>query len=299
MKSALLVVGYLLAVSSSGSLSAQSYIPLPPLDPMSELVTRSDPARSMSSETDSSVNLTGDSLSCANPPAVNNLNALTITNNSMDITTASQLNFPVVSIAANGTGRVLVQDWSRTATCIARDGQTELVYGQALRVIATSDQIDADVALTLPIIAANTTLNRRASNIQAQVLGFNNAVMLQKASQVLGPIDVSNFGSLNTIVQDLAKLAPTASGGSVVRLGINNPPVPASSFVISAYAVQQVADGKSCQDAKNRFTGLNAAQSGLIDAIYSEFSTPCSAVVPNSVSRAQANVALLGVRVRK
>jgi hypothetical protein len=277
---------------------SQSYTPLPAAGPVrADLLARLGQVASTEGQALSSLNAS--SLECATPPAANQLPSMSVTNNSMSVSAAAQLGFPVGSVNANSAGRVLVQDWSRTATCIARDGRTELVYGQAIRVVASAEQLSAEGGLSLPIIAAHATLNRQATNIQAQILGFNDPAVNQLAAQLLGPIDVTTFSTLNTTIATLASKASTAAGGTVVRLGVRAPEVRTGNHVLAAFAIQEIAEGRSCLRTKARFPGLTATQGAAIEAIYSEFNVPCSNAEPDPVSRARADVALMGVRIRK
>lgn len=277
---------------------AQSYTPLPAAGRMqADFLTRMSQFASTEGQTISSLNV--NSLECAIPPAANQLSSMSVTNNSMSVSAAAQLGFPVGSVNANGAGRVLVQDWSRTATCIARDNKTELIYGQAIRVVASADQLSAEGGLSLPIIAAHATLNRQATNIQAQILGFNDPTVNQLAARLLGPIDVTTFATLNTTIADLAAKAPTVAGGTVVRLGVRTPEIRTSNHILSAFAIHEIAEGRSCLRTKARFPGITTTQGAAIEAVYSEFEVPCSNADPGPVSRARADVALMGVRIRK
>lgn len=288
----------LVGLFAAASASAQSYTPLPEAGPLQADVL----ARLMqyaSSDGASAPGFTSDSLACETPPTPSQLSTLSVTNNSMSLSAAAQLGFPLGNVDSNGTGRVLVQDWSRTATCTARDGKTELIYGQAIRVIASADELDAEGGLSLPIIAAHATLNRQATNIQAQIMGFNDPTVNQLAARLLGPIDVTTFSTLNTTIAELAAKAPSASGGTVVRLGVQTPEVSTTNHVLSAFAIHEIAEGRSCLRTKARFTNLTTTQAAAIDAIYEEFDVPCSEEEPGRVSRARADVALMGVRIRK
>lgn len=285
------------AALTAASAQAQTYAPLPPENPLTAGIAF-DRGQYALAETGVAAP-PANALSCATPPSLSDLSTLKVTNNVLSANAASSLGFPLGSVDGSGAGRVLVQDWSRTASCLARDGKTELVYGQAIRVVASADQLDAEAGVTLPIIAAHATLNRATTNIQAQVIGFNDPTIYQLAAQLLGTIDVTTFETVNRIISDIAAKAPGLSGGSVVRLGVNSGEPETSHHVIAAFAVQQIADGRSCLEARRRFPGLTAAQTAAMDGVYQALMLACDNSAPDPVSRARADAALMGVRVRR
>lgn len=238
-----------------------------------------------------------DSLTCANPPSLSDTTTKIVTN-SMTASEAISAGFPLGGINANQNTRVLIQDWTRSKPCIANDGKTMLEYGQAVRVIATISEIDASAQLTLATIAAQATLNNKASNIQAVLAGISDNSAQTAAASLLGPLDVENFADKSNIVQTIVTKTLSSSPGSAVFLGVVQAPTTLQKQVAAAFATQAVLDGKSCVAAKGQLHTGDASVVAAVEGVYTSLLGLCDTSAPTAVAQAAAKDALMGLQVK-
>ncbi|KRB86531.1 hypothetical protein ASE00_07480 [Sphingomonas sp. Root710] len=218
----------------------------------------------------------------------------------MSLSLAGKLGLPIGSLGANGSGRVLVQDWSRSKTCLSTDGRTQLVYGQAIRVVAAADNFDINASLSLGAIAANSTLKGSSSNVQAVVIGLTDIALLREVNKLLGPLNVETYDTVKTLVKSAADLALTTSAnGTPDFLGLASATIDMSGTVLTAFAVQQISDGKTCVVSKAAFPNLGVAAQAAIESAYLSLVGSCDNVSPKPVARATALEALNGIKVKK
>ncbi|WP_162256421.1 hypothetical protein [Sphingomonas sp. Root710] len=241
-----------------------------------------------------------DPLVCADPPKLADLGTFRLLNSEMSLSLAGKLGLPIGSLGANGSGRVLVQDWSRSKTCLSTDGRTQLVYGQAIRVVAAADNFDINASLSLGAIAANSTLKGSSSNVQAVVIGLTDIALLREVNKLLGPLNVETYDTVKTLVKSAADLALTTSAnGTPDFLGLASATIDMSGTVLTAFAVQQISDGKTCVVSKAAFPNLGVAAQAAIESAYLSLVGSCDNVSPKPVARATALEALNGIKVKK
>lgn len=241
-----------------------------------------------------------DPLVCADAPKLTDLGTFRLLNSEMSLGLAGKLGLPVGSLTVNGNGRVLVQDWSRSKTCLSTDGRTQLVYGQAIRVVVASDNFDTNASLSLGAIAANSTLRGSSSNIQAVVIGLTDIALLREVNKLLGPLNVETYDTVKMLVKTTADLALTTSAkGAPEFLGLASATVDMSGPVLTAFAVQQISDGKTCVASKAAFPKLGVTAQVAIEAAYLSLVGGCDNVPPKPIARATAKEALNGLEVKK
>jgi hypothetical protein len=284
-------------IAFSQNASAQNYIPLPSLAE-SPLAPITSSMAETASETPANINVPVDSpLRCANPPLQSALGLGQFKQITLDRNAAADLGLPVGNFSTSLVKKVLIQEWTRTANCVATDGVTELAYGQGIRLIAASEGIDVEGDLSLGMLAANSTLNNKTSSVQVNIIGFNDQQLTSLGTQIFGKIDVDRFSTVDDLVKKMVNRASALNGGSVQRLAVVFPPSSASDHAIAAFALQQVKDGKSCNQTKARFPNLTTTQMSLISIIYNKMETSCDNSDPNAVARARAGSALGKIRV--
>ncbi|EQB02103.1 hypothetical protein V475_21305 [Sphingobium baderi LL03] len=239
-------------------------------------------------------------LTCPNPPKLADLGTFKVTESEMSRSLAGRLGLPLGGLAANASGRVLIQDFSRTKKCTASDGKTELVYGQAVRIVASSDNFDADGRFDLPTIAANTTLKNSSSNITAEVIGLTDTALLKEATKIFGALNVDEYDRVKKLIQILSEMAiTTADKGTPQLLGMAAAELDMSAPVMGAYAVQRISDGKNCQETKATVPGISASANLAIENAYFALAGTCSSDAPDAMARAAAKDALAGFKVKK
>jgi hypothetical protein len=277
--------------------NAQDYLPLPPLAESPFGPIPGSPVRFATDTVATEVVVTDAPLRCATPPTPSVLGSAQFKQTTLDRDAAAEAGLPVGSFSSSLVKKVLVQDWTRTATCLATDGRTELIYGQGIRLIAASERINIEGDLTLGMLAANSTLNNQTSNVQVNIIGFNDQQLTNLGTQIFGPINVDRFATVDDLVKKMVTRASSLPGGSVQRLGVIFPSSSAGDHAIAAFALQQIKDSKSCEATKARLPNLTAAQSLLIASIYGAMEAACDGNQPEPVSRARAGAALGKIRV--
>lgn len=215
---------------------------------------------------------------------------------------AVKLGIPVSNVTSSGNQMVLVQDYSRTKECLATDSQTRLLYGQTIRTVITIANFDAQANLTLPAIAASATISGKSNSIQIQIMGFSNPQIPTIIAGIAGKeLNVESYGEFAKIHSDLIKL--TADAGTtqtMSRIGIiaNEEPDNLKSNVVASFALQQIKDGKSCNEAKAKFKQPTEPWSKAIDQTYSLLMGQCSSATPSNQQKSQASDHLQGLKVQ-
>ncbi len=286
----------------SGAAMAEVYTPLAPvteslLTPGGVPLSRAAEASAESASVESAA-VAAPPLKCATPPAASALGTAQFLQTTTDFEGAVAAGLPVGSMSATTAKKVLIQDWLRTANCLSTDGQTELVYGQGIRLFASSDGFDAEGDVTLGMLAANSTLNSKNSKVLVSIIGFNDSQLTAFGSSIFGPINVDRFSAVDGLAKKMIDRAAALNNGTVQRLGVVFPPSSSAQHVMSAFAVQQIANGLSCNDTKSKFADLSPPNAALIASVYEELEARCDNSAPDPVARARAKVSLGNVKIR-
>lgn len=197
-------------------------------------------------------------------------------------TAALKMGIPVASATVGGSQMVLVQDYSRTRECLATDNKTRLVYGQAIRTIVSLSSMDAKADVTLPVVAANSTLSGKRSAVEIQVFGIENPAIPALLAKAAGKeLNVESYGDIAAIQGDLMKLADAAgTKKSIKRLGvIAETDERFQTHVAAVYALKQIKAGKSCTDAVAKYGQTTGAST--VQETYEIAMGSCSGSVPS------------------
>jgi hypothetical protein len=196
-----------------------------------------------------------------------------------------------------------VFDFSRSKECLAADGKTRLVYGQAIRTVMSFASADTKVAVSFPVVAASATIAGKSSTINVKNIGFNDSGMALKAVAMSSlSLDVGSYTEFTRLHKELIDLAAADTTPKKVELlGI----IPAvdedelKNTLVSAYAIQSVKNSTSCTVAQNKFRNPEDKDAlRVVDATYVYISGACSAAAPTSVASAKAKDYLRGMSVR-
>jgi hypothetical protein len=292
------IIAAALAFSASTA-AAQDYFPAatPPDLPSKMAIQKLQMFSSVKAEV-SDTSPADDSFTCASPPALATL-ATKITNTSMSASTAFTLGLPVGGLEGSANARVFVQDWTRSKPCTAKDGKTQLIYGQGIRIVSTISDIDASAKLSLAAIAAQATLNNKSSSVQAIVIGIPDAAVQAEAVTLLGELTVENFAIKSKIAESLAAKAVAATTGTSEFIGIYPSGPNLGAQVASVFAIQQIADKKTCLDTKGKLATVDAAKLAAVDSVYVNLTKACDATVPSEVQKALAKEALMGFKLKQ
>lgn len=204
-------------------------------------------------------------------------------------------------IETTGSQLVAIFDFSRTKSCLAPDGKTGVIYGQTIRTVTSFESSDVKANVTFPLVAATATVAGKTSSVNVKNIGFNEPTMAAKAAELsLMELSVENFDKFRKLYSDLTALATSANTQRrVEKLGI----VPAANedelveTLPAAFAIQQIKDGRSCEEAKLRFRDASVAAVKALTSTYISITTSCSAAKPNAKSIASAKDYLQGMKV--
>lgn len=240
---------------------------------------------------------------CSPVPTINDVSgSLDYRRTLLSSSAAIKLGISVGNVSTTGNQMVLVQDYSRTKECLATDNQTRLVYGQTIRTIITIANFDAQANLTLPAIAASATIGGKSNSLQIQIFGFSNPQIPIIVSGISGKeLNVETYGEFAKIHSELIRLtADAATTPSMTRLGIVTAEEPddLKSNVVAAFALQQIKDGKSCNDAKANYKQPSKPSASAIDQTYGFIMNACSSVTPNAQQKAKALDYLQGLKIK-
>jgi hypothetical protein len=220
----------------------------------------------------------------------------------MSSSAAAKLGIPVADVSMTGNQMVMVQDYSRTKTCLANDGKTGLVYGQAIRMIITIENFESKSNLTLPAIAATATIGGERNSVKIEIYGFENPKLVLKVAEISGKeLNVETYAKFAGIHSELMKLTVDPNTKeSVERLGIVSDDRfdDLATDVVTAFALQQIKDGKSCEEAKRNYRKAVNSVGKVISRVYSSVQGSCTAAAPNARQTTEASDYLDGLQVK-
>lgn len=245
---------------------------------------------------------------CAKPPTVAEIGGDFETNRYvMTRTAASSLGIlggiGSANLDVSGSQLVAVFDFSRSKVCLAPDGKTGVIYGQSIRTVTSFESTDSKANVTFPLVAATATVSGKVSSISVKNIGFNEPTMGAKAAALsLMSLSVESFEEFTKQYAVLTALAAADSSKKrVEKLGIV-PAVDEDDLLDTlpvAFAIQQIKDGRSCEEAKLKYkdgdeTGLNA-----LSSTYVAISSNCSSTKPSGEAIGKAKDYLRGMKVTK
>lgn len=122
----------------------------------------------------------------------------------MSSSMALKLGFGIGELSGDRQGRLLMAEFSRTAS-VQDDGQLA-VYGVAARLIVTTRSEQADAALTIPVLAAQGQLGHSRASVSLTVKGYVGDGLAELLPTDSLTLDVDSYSSLTTNISDIAKL---------------------------------------------------------------------------------------------
>lgn len=145
---------------------------------------------------------------------------------------------------ADGNQMLLVQDYVRGTECLATDNKTKLLYGQTIRTIIKLSDWNAKLGASLPIIAADATMNKKNHQFHIYSIGIENKDIPNIIADISNKdFDVTNYSTFREVEGKLIRLINNNNTTqSVKRLGI----VPSKSddsiknAVVIALALQNI-----------------------------------------------------------
>lgn len=201
----------------------------------------------------------------------------------------------------SGSQLLYISDYTRAKGCPTADGKNEVLYGQVIRTILTLSEWNAKGAISLPILAADATLNSKGHTITIEHYGFGGPKITALIAQINGKtFNVETFGEYKRIQSELINLMDAADSiKSIERVGIVSTETDTSlqDASIIAFALQQIKDGKSCVEAKNKIKTIDASTSRTIENTYNAVMGKTGTEAPTPGERDRARSLLAGFKV--
>jgi len=197
---------------------------------------------------------------------------------------AISLGIPIANVSGSGTKMVVVQDYAQAKECESTDGKFTVLYGNTIRTVITISDWDLKIGSSFPIIAADVTLNHKDDQLNIFVLGMANAKIPPLIAAIAGkPFDVSNYSDYLAIEKGLIGLTVDATTTlSIERLGAlpNTDDLFLKSGSASSFALQQIRDGKTCDQAKAAFKDGGDPAAAAIIKTYESVAGGCPTPAP-------------------
>ncbi|HEV7646136.1 MAG TPA: hypothetical protein VGO50_19525 [Pyrinomonadaceae bacterium] len=240
---------------------------------------------------------------CDSPPTLQQIGANTEYNQTLMSTTAAlKAGLPFLKLEGSLNQMVLIRDYTRSAACLASDNATTMKYGQTIRMIITIANYSAQGDLSLPVVAANATINNKNNRVNIVVYGLSNpginTIIGNLASKEL---NVESYGDFTKATSELIALIDKSDTVKTVeRLGIiPNVAVPTDYKVgvVMGFALTQITKGKSCLEAKTAFKSPTDPISKAIDDTYAFIIGGCDSTKPSDRNKLDARDQLLNLKV--
>jgi hypothetical protein len=217
-------------------------------------------------------------------------------------TEALSLGIPVANISGSGSKMVLVQDYAKAKECPATDNQNVVLYGHTIRTVITVSDWNAKIGTSIPVIAADATINKKDHQINIFVLGMENAKIPGIIAQVAGKtFNVENYAKYLEIEQNLIKLAEdNTTQFTIERLGalprFDESQLRSSSA--SSFALHQIRDGRTCEQAKADFRAQGDPAAAAIIRAYEVVTGECGVKPVTSGQKEKADSLLFKLKVK-
>lgn len=248
-------------------------------------------------------NVVGGNPECATPPTQNEVNTgqLGYHDRYYSAKEAFRLGIPVAGLGGSKDYLVIVRDYKRSKSCLSTDGKFMVEYGQVIRTVIELLSVDVKLTANISVLAAEGTIDRRAQYFYLSKDGLYNPKIDAVIAQVSGKVfDVENYGLYQGAMPEMIKLMSdpetqlSVNRLSAIPLGIDDA---TSSAPFRAVALTQLAAGKSCEAAKQRFA-TNALASAQVEAVYLAVTSGCSISVPDPQQKLQAGQILSGIKAK-
>jgi len=215
---------------------------------------------------------------------------------------ALKAGIPFLNVSGSLDQMVLVRDYMQAKDCLATDNKTRVFYGQAIRTVLTIADYDAKVGTQLSMLAADATFNHKNHQINIVIYGLKNPKFNDVIAQISSTeFSVETYGQYLQLQSNLIKLiSDTGTTTSIERIGTvpNVDDSVLSSSAATAFALQQLANGTSCQKAQAAFHTPNDPSAKAIADTYNLITRTCDNNPPSDNFIKKARDLLLGLKVK-
>lgn len=247
-------------------------------------------------------------LTCPNPPSANDItnSGFQFTSQLLTTSQATSLNVPYLKASGGANAMVVVREYIESLPCTASDTKTLLIYGSTVRTVITVEDYQAKLGLSLPVIAADATLNHKSSKLNIEVKGLSNPKFSDMVANLAGKdFTVETYTEYMTAEAQLVKLvSDPLTKATPTLLGVTDPSILEESQLnqasVIAWALTQVAAKRSCDQALSSPFASNAKQyRSWIIAVYKTITGSCDGTVPGGEQAKNASKFLIGLRMVK
>lgn len=247
-----------------------------------------------------------DAMECATPPTLQQVMDADLKTRIEVMSTARAASLKISWFgSAGGSGSanemVIVSQVARGAVCTAKDGKTQLLYGQTAFVTVLVGEWDAKLEVTFPIVAASATLKNRRYMVDAEVRGFPADVKVKfneaKHAAVSG-LTVENYATFIDKLKLAESAAVASTTGAVQHIGpvMDSATQALARGAVGAFALQMMSEGRGCLDATSRYPQKTPESTTLITDAYTTVTGGCGGV--DDAHKRKARELLNGIRVQ-
>jgi hypothetical protein len=244
-------------------------------------------------------------LSCQNPPKASDLSQWKQNYFSLDTNAAAKLGFVIGAVSGSVRQRVIVSEFSRSATCTADDGSTELSYGVSVRLVVHVSNYEASGSFALPYIAAEAQFGRAQAHSNLRVDGYVGGQL----AQLIPPIQAFTVETYVDLMQKVSEIQQLISS-DVENLRPMLLHIPEQldtseeeeidSALGLVWALSNLAEGRSLDTAKREFPRPQSVTAlGKIESTYANAMGSIVDGNPNLEARSWAQTRIGEIRLRK
>ncbi len=233
-------------------------------------------------------------LSCPIPPPAGDIAAagFEYTSSLLTVSEAASLNVPFFKGSGGQNAMVVVRDYMASLPCTASDAKTVLSYGHTIRTIITIGDYQTKLGTSLPVIAADATLNRKSTKLNIQVKGLTNAKFTGLVANLAGKdFTVETYAEYMSVESQMVRLisdsetkaTPTLLG-TVDITHFDNFQLTAAPAI--SWAMTQIVAKRSCDQALSDYSDPGAVlPRSAIVATYRSIAGRCDSTAPDDAHK--------------
>lgn len=176
----------------------------------------------------------------------------------------------------SATDKVVLYQFTWYKDILSADGSVEGRCGAGVMLALRVSNLQANLALTLPTLAATSQLGQSTITYKLGTFGLSGASIdaaIPNASTI-GKFDTESYAALMQSISQVQTAYKSNSSDFVVTprpIAVSfSVPTPGSdtTIAIQAFAMRQIAQGKSCRDAKSPVPSRDSNTDGIVENVY-------------------------------
>jgi hypothetical protein len=229
-----------------------------------------------------------DSFECSSPPTPDEVKAAKFST-TLAALTAEQAGELKLSFAGSGSAKIdsnqqiIVSQTGQWKPCLAKDGQTRLLYGHLVRTTVILSNYKVEGELSLAVVAAQATIKGASNRVELEAIGIPDVEVqekLQEAKNSLGGLSlkVENYQEFDKKrgEAELAAVKSKEAGSELVGVVGELLDETALKVIIArALAIQYIAWKYDCDDAVKRYGTPRPEEAAAIRETYNRVAGGC------------------------